>query len=65
MTAHAVREFFSADRHSPSPPGDLPEFGVVRIGGEFAEPCDYVFTVHALIESRDISALLKASGRGA
>lgn len=31
--------------------GDLLEFGVVRIGGEFAEPCDYIFTVHALTEN--------------
>ncbi len=31
--------------------GDLLEFGLVRIGGEFAEPCDYVFTVHALTDN--------------
>jgi arylsulfatase A-like enzyme len=30
--------------------GDIVEFGVVRLGVEFGEPCDYVFTAHALID---------------
>ena len=42
--------------------GDTVEFGVIRLAVEFGEPCDYVFSAHALIDGARVKLCETSEG---